>query len=252
MTNSVKVAAAIMVAMGIIAVGVNGGSMSAPTLAAQANANSATSTSTATKVSGHAAAPTVTATRIILKPIVHNPTPIPAIRKHITLPAPVVVEVGSKTMATGLSVSAAIQLANKNAPQIFLQAPTFVPNGYALQFIHVDPQQDPQGPGDAYLQYVPKGLKHAGGTYPSIVVTKELNGAPVLLPGMNPMSVTINKGIAGIGVVQGSLIDLKPKNGLEIIHIIWNRANITYDVSSVVGLSRLSQQQLLQIAATVQ
>jgi hypothetical protein len=230
-----------------------GGRPATPTATATPKGGqSATPTATATAKGGRPAIPTVTATRIMLKPIVHNPTPIPAVHKHLTLPAPVVVEVATKILATGLSTTAALRLANKYAPQVFIQAPTYVPAGYVLHFIHVDPQLDPQGPVDVYLEYVPKGLKNAGGTYPSVVITKELNGAPVLLPGANPTTVTINKGIAGIGIVTGSLVDLKPKNGLEAIHIIWIRASVSYDVSSVVGISKLTQQQLLQIAATVQ
>jgi hypothetical protein len=188
----------------------------------------------------------------MLKPIVHNPTPIPAVRQHLTLPAPIAVEIGTKTVATGLSQAAALKLVNKNIPQLFVEAPTYVPTGYVLHFIHVDPPQDSQSPGDAYLQYVPKGLKNAGGTYPSFQIDKQLNGAPVLLPGVKPETVTINKGVAGIGVVQGSLIDFKPKNGLEVIHIIWIRADVSYDVSSAVSLSKLTPQTLLAIAATVQ
>jgi hypothetical protein len=99
---------------------------------------------------------------------------------------------------------------------------------------------------------VPKGLKKAGGTYPSFLVTKEINGGTILLPGSSPKIVTINPGVAGIGVVTGSLVDLKPKNGLEVVHITWIRASVSYDVSSVVGLSKLTQQELIQIAATVQ
>jgi hypothetical protein len=252
MTNSVKFAAAIMLAMGLIAVGVHGNRTDISSAAAAGATATATTTSTAVRGNTNLATPTVTATRIILKPIVHNPTPIPAVHKHITLPAPVAVEVATKTVATGLSATAALRLVNKIVPQVFIQAPTFVPAGYALQFIHVDPQLDPQGPGDAYLEYVPKGLKQAGGTYPSLVITKEINGAPVLLPGSNATTVTINKGIAGIGIVVGSLVDLKPKNGLEVIHIIWIRANVSYDVTSAVGISKLTPQQLLQVAATVQ
>jgi hypothetical protein len=238
MTSRVKLAAAMMAVTGILAGGVHGNSTAVPTLAAQIEATTAT--------------PSATATHIILKHFVLNPTPIPAVRKHLTLPSPVVVEIGSKTFGSGLSQTAALQLANKNAPQIFIQAPTYVPGGYALEFVHVDPQLAPQAPTDIYLQYVPKGLKKAGGTYPSFLVTKELNGATVLLPGANPKTVTINPGVAGIGVVTGSLVDLKPKVGLEVVHIIWTRASVSYDVSSVVGLSKLTQQQLLQIAATVQ
>jgi hypothetical protein len=196
---------------------------------------------------------TPTATPIVVKPIVHNPTPIvPPVRKRFTLPKPVVVEVATKVKATGLSQKQALLLANKYVPQLFVVAPTYVPKGYILQMVHVDPAQDQQTPPAAWLLYVPKGLSKVGPTYPSFSVNKQQGISPIIYPGGRPQIVTINKGVKGVGVVKGTLIDIKPKNGYEVVHIVWTRVSISYDVSSTVGISKLSIKDLLAVAATVQ
>jgi hypothetical protein len=219
-------------------------------------ADAATPAGTDTPGFGNAPTPvagTPTATPIVVKPIVHNPTPIvPPVRKRVTLPKPVVVEVATKTKATGLSQKQALLLANKYVPQLFVVAPTYVPKGYVLQMVHVDPAQDQQTPPAAWLLYVPKGLTKVGAAYPSFNVNKQQGISPIIYPGGRPQTVTINKGIKGVGVIKGTLIDLKPKNGYEVVHITWTRVSISYDVSSTVGISKLSVKDLLAVAATVQ
>lgn len=195
--------------------------------------------------------PTPTPTRIRPKKFVPNPTPIAARRKSITLPHPIVVEVGGKIQGTGLPIGKAIALANKAAPQLQLAAPTFVPKNWMLQLIHVDPSQGLGFPPDGYFQYVPKNLKKAGGTYPSFYVTKQVGVAPIIVPGAKVQSVVITNGVHGAGEVTGTVADLKLKNGYEMVHITWTRLTLTYDVSSAVGLSKLSIKDLLAVAATV-
>jgi hypothetical protein len=211
----------------------------------------AAATGTSTPIA-HGASGSPTPTRIPVKPMVHNPTPIAGYLKHVTLPKPIVLEVGTKTQGVGLSQTKALFLANSYVPQMFIVAPTYIPKNYALQLIHVDPAQDQQTPPAMYLQYVPKGLKNARGTYPSFYVNKQVGNSTVIYPGVKSQVVTINRGKKGIGVVKGTLVDLKPKNGYETVHILWTRVTISYDLSSNIGVSKLSIKDLLAVAATVQ
>lgn len=200
----------------------------------------------------HGSGGSTTPTRIPVKPLVHNPTPIGGHIKQVTLPKPIVLEVGTKTQGVGLSQARALFMANSYVPQMFIVAPTFVPKNYALQLIHVDTAQDQQTPPAMYLQYVPKGLKTARGTYPSFYVNKQIGNSTVIYPGVMPRVVTISPGKKGIGVIKGTLVDLKPKNGFETVHILWTRVTVSYDLSSNVGVSKLSVKDLLAVAATVQ
>ena len=152
----------------------------------------------------------------------------------------------------GLSQTQALALANKFVPQLVLQAPTYVPKQFMLQFIQIDPAQGTGSPSDGYLQYVPKGLTTAGGTYPSFYITKQLGLLPIILPGAKVQHVVINKGVKGAGVITGTVVDFKPKNGSEVVHIVWTRLTVTYDVSSSIGVSKLGINDLLAVAATVQ
>jgi hypothetical protein len=220
-------------------------------IAGCAGAHSAFAQSTK-RMAGAPANVSATPTKIPVKPIVHNPTPIAGYLKHINLPKPIVLEVGTKTEGVGLSQTKALFLANSYVPQMYIVAPTYVPKNYALQLIHVDPAQDQQTPPAMYLQYVPKGLKSARGTYPSFYVNKQVGNSTVIYPGAKPQVVTINRGKKGIGVVKGTLVDLKPKNGYETVHILWTRVTISYDLSSNIGVSKLSIKDLLAVAATVQ
>lgn len=206
-----------------------------------------------TPTAGAAASVSPTATRIAVKPIVHNPTPIvPPARKQITLPKPVVVELATKTKAHGLGQKQALLLANSFVPQLFIVAPTYVPKGFILQMIHVDPAQDQQTPAAAWLQYIPKSLSKVGSVFPSFYVNKRLGNDSIIYPGVKPQVVVINRGTKGVGVVKGTVIDIKPKNGYEVVHISWTRVSISYDVSSTIGISKLSIKDLLAVAATVQ
>ncbi|HVC83482.1 MAG TPA: hypothetical protein VNL35_23585 [Chloroflexota bacterium] len=195
--------------------------------------------------------PSATPTRIRPKKFVANPTPIAARRKSITLPAPVLVQVGSKEVASGLTPIKAVALANHAAPQLQLTAPTYIPKNWILQVVHVDASQGLGFPPDGYLQYIPKSLKKVGGTYPSFLVTKQVGLAPIITPGSKVTPVVISKGVHGIGQVTGTIADLKLKNGYEIVHVTWSRLTVSYDVTSAIGLSKLSIKDLLAIAATV-
>ncbi|MGH2344969.1 MAG: hypothetical protein ACRDG4_07055 [Chloroflexota bacterium] len=223
-----------------------------PTKAAGGAKGSATATPTATPTgTTHSAKTTPTATRIVPKRFVKNPTPIPASRKSVTLPAPVVLELGLKQEGKGLTPAKAFALANHYGPQLQISPPSYVPKKWALQLIHVDPSQGAGAPPDMYLQYVPKGLKKAAGTYPSFYITKLIGSAPVIAPGSKVQSVVISKGVHGAGVVIGTVADLKLKNGYEQVHVTWQRLNVSYDVSSAIGLSKLTIKDLLAVAATV-
>jgi hypothetical protein len=142
-------------------------------------------------------------------------------------------------------------MANKYAPQLQISPPSYVPKNWVLQLIHVDPSQGAGAPPDSYLQYVPKGLKTAAGSYPSFYVTKQIGSAPVIVPGAKVQTVVINKGVGGAGVITGTVADLKLKNGYEQIHVTWKILNVSYDVSSAVGLSKLTLKDLEAVAATV-
>ncbi len=194
---------------------------------------------------------TATPTRNIPKKFVKNPTPIPANRTKLTLPAPIVLELATRQEGIGLTAAKAFAMANKYAPQLQISPPSYVPKNWALQLIHVDPSQGAGAPPDAYLQYVPKGLKNAKGSYPSFYVTKQIGPAPVIIPGAKVQTVVINKGVGGAGVVIGSVADLKLVNGYEQIHVTWRILNVSYDVSSAVGLSKLTLKDLEAVAATV-
>jgi hypothetical protein len=200
---------------------------------------------------GTSTGPSATPTRIRPKKFVANPTPIAARRTSITLPAPVLVQVGSRQLATGLTQIKALALANHAAPRLQIAAPTYVPKNWILQVVHVDASQGLGFPPDGYLQYVPKGLKKVGGTYPSFLVTKQVGLAPIITPGSKLTPVIISKGVHGIGQVTGTIADLKLKNGYEIVHVTWSRLTVSYDVTSAIGLSKLSIKDLLAIAATV-
>jgi len=229
-----------------------GSATTTPTKVGGGAKGATTATPTATPIgTTHGAKTTPTATRIVPKRFVKNPTPIPAVRKSITLPAPVVLELGLKQQGKGLNPTQAFALANRYAPQLQISPPSYVPKKWALQLIHVDPSQGAGAPPDVYLQYVPKGLKKAGGTYPSFYVTKQIGLAPVIAPGSKVQSVVISKGAHGAGVVTGTVADLKLKNGYEQVHVTWQRLTVSYDVSSAIGLSKLTVKDLLAIAATV-
>ncbi|HVA92078.1 MAG TPA: hypothetical protein VNL71_19800, partial [Chloroflexota bacterium] len=129
--------------------------------------------------------------------------------------------------------------------------PSFVPKNWALQLIHVDPSQGAGAPPDAYLQFVPKGLKTAGGSYPSFYITKQIGLAPIVIPGAKIQTVVIDNGTHGAGVITGTVADLKLKNGYEQIHVTWRILNVSYDVSSAVGLSKLTLKDLVAVAASV-
>ncbi|HWE61746.1 MAG TPA: hypothetical protein VHB98_08550 [Chloroflexota bacterium] len=187
------------------------------------------------------------------KPI--NPTPIPSHRTSITLPKPVVVVVGTKTLGSGLSQQAAFRLANnpKNLVSFLIAPPSYVPKNYILEFITATPAQDQQTPAAVALQYIPKGLSKVSGTYPSVTLYKQL-GQNILLvnPGGKVQIVTIRAGNKGVGVVKGRLIDIKFKNSSETVEIAWQVNSINYELTSVVSLSRLSVHDLLAMAGSFQ
>jgi len=217
-----------------------------------AGKGSPTATPTATPTGGAKNAKvTATPTRNIPKKFVKNPTPIPPNRTKLILPAPIVLELATKQEGTGLSAAKAFAMANKYAPQLQISPPSYVPKKWALQLIHVDPSQGAGAPPDSYLQYVPKGLKNAAGSYPSFYVTKQIGSAPVIVPGAKVQTVVINKGVGGAGVIMGTVADLKPGKGYEQIHVTWKILNVSYDVSSAVGLSKLTLKDLEAVAATV-
>jgi hypothetical protein len=228
------------------------GSPTATVTPGKAGKGSPTATATATPTGGaKSGKATATPTRNIPKKFVKNPTPIPARRTKLTLPAPIVLELATKQEGTGLAAAKAFAMANKYAPQLQISPPSFVPKNWVLQLIHVDPSQGAGAPPDSYLQYVPKGLKNAAGSYPSFYVTKQIGTAPVIVPGAKVQSVVINKGVGGAGVIMGTVADLKLKNGYEQIHVTWKILNVSYDVSSAVGLSKLKLKDLEAVAATV-
>jgi hypothetical protein len=246
----VALAAGIALAGGLHA-GHAGAQVAADDTATLTPTATATTAGTGTPEAGVSVTPT--ATPIAVKPIVHNPTPIAAPRHTVSLPKPVVVEIGSHIAHTGLSTKQALLYANKVIPQLFIVAPTYVPKNWILQLIQLNPAQDQQTPPSAQLQYVPKSLKKVSGAYPSFYVTKQSGTAQqIIYPGVKPQVVTINKGSNGSGVIKGTLIDLKYKNGYEQVHITWTRVTISYDVSSTIGISHLSIKDLLAVAATVQ
>jgi hypothetical protein len=259
MTTWVKILATASIAGCTLLAGVFGGGAAL----ARHNAAGATATATATAADTPAAGKatatpagatsgTETPTPIPVKPIVHNPTPIPGTRKHLTLPKPVVLEVGIKSVAVGLTQKSALATANTFVKTLFVLAPTYVAKGWTLQLIHVDPAQDQQTPAAAFLQFVPKGLTAAKGTYPSYYVYERSGTSTVIYPGGTPQTVTINRGKKGIGVVKGTLVDIKPKNGNEIVHIVWSRLNVSYDVSSNISVSKVPIKDLLSVASSVQ
>jgi hypothetical protein len=184
-----------------------------------------------------------------------TPTPIPSHRQSITLPKPVVLVVGSKTVGTGLSEKAAFQLANdpKNQVTFLIAPPTHTPAKYALQLITVLPAQNAQSPAQVSLQYIPKGLSKVSGTFPSVNLFKQL-GRPTLIinPGGKVQTVTIRAGKNGIGVVKGQLADIKFKNGPETVEIGWQVNGVNYELTSVVSLSKLSIKELLATAGSFQ
>ncbi|HVA90622.1 MAG TPA: hypothetical protein VNL71_12365 [Chloroflexota bacterium] len=228
-----------------------------PTPASGTSQGTVTATPTATPIGAVSsptptgAIPSATPTKIRPKKFVANPTPIAARRKSLKLPSPVLVQVSSKQVASGLSAINALSLANHAAPQLQLAAPTYVPKNWILQVVHVDPSQGLGFPPDGYLQYVPKSLKKVGGTYPSFQVIKQVGLAPIITPGSKVTTVVISKGVNGIGQVTGTVADLKMKKGYEIVHVTWSRLTVSYDVTSAIGLSKLTVKDLLAIAATV-
>jgi hypothetical protein len=259
MITRLKILATASIAGCTVLAGVFGGgavlarqSAAGATATATATAADTPAAGTATLTPASAASGTETPTSIAVKPIVHNPTPIPGIRKHLTLPKPVVLEVGIKSVGVGLTQKNALATANTFVKTLFVLAPTYVAKGWTLQLIHVDPAQDQQTPAAAYLQFVPKGLTTAKGTYPSYYVYERSAPSTIIYPGVTPKVVTINRGKRGIGVVKGTLVDIKPKNGNEIVHIIWSRLNVSYDVSSNISVSKVPIKDLLAVASSVQ
>lgn len=184
-----------------------------------------------------------------------TPTPIPATRKSITLPKPVVVVIGEKTTGTGLSQQAAFQLANnpRNGAAFLIAPPAHVPKNYMLQLITVIPAQSQQNPAQISLEYIPKGLTKVSGTFPSVNLFKQL-GQPttIINPGGKVQTVTIRAGKNGIGVVKGQLADIKFKHGPETVDIGWQVNGVNYELTSVVSLSKLSIPELLATAGSFQ
>jgi hypothetical protein len=163
-----------------------------------------------------------------------------------------VVEVGAKIEGQGLSKAAALTLANKYLTQFLIVTPSYVPKGFTLQWVHVDPSLDQQTPPSSWLQYTRTDLKKTSGQYANFRVDKEQGTAVVINPGAKPQAVVINKGVKGAGVVKGTLVDIKLKNGAEIVTISWSHISISYDVTSNITVSKLSVQELLKVAASAQ
>lgn len=214
-----------------------------------------------TPVSAHIAAadtatPTVNATTTAT-PKAHPgaPTAIPSHRTTLTLPKPVVLVVGNKTVGTGLNEKMAFQLANnpRNQVTFLIAPPTHAPKNYMLQLITVLPAQNAQAPAQVSLEYIPKGLSKVSGTYPSVNLFKQL-GPPTMIvnPGGTVQIVTIRTGKNGVGVVKGQLADIKFKKGPETVEIGWQVNGVNYELTSVVSLSKLSIKELLATAGSFQ
>jgi hypothetical protein len=186
----------------------------------------------------------------IVTPDTRTPTPSPAATKSGAL-QPIIVEVGFTAIASGLGQATALTLANRSVPSLLIAAPTYAPKGYALRRVHVDPAQDQQTSADAYLQYAPKGAAEGKTAYPSYLVGMKSGFSTVLYPGVKPQVVTINPGKNGMGVIKGTVVDLKPVHGSEIVHIVWNGLTTSYDVSSNVTVSKLSVKDLLAVAGSI-
>ncbi len=178
-------------------------------------------------------------------------TPKPAPTQKSGLAAAVVLESGLSRLGTGLTPTKALQMANALVPSLYVLAPKHVPKGFTLQLIHVDPAQDQQSPATAYLQYVPTSLKSDKGAYASFYVNMRNGLSTVIYPGVKPQVVTINPGTKGVGIVKGTLVDIKPKRGDEIVHVLWTRVTISYDVSSNITVSKLTAKDLLAVASSL-
>ena len=142
-------------------------------------------------------------------------------------------------------------MANALVPTLYVVAPSYVPKGFALQLVHVDPAQDQQSPASAFLQYVLTTIKSDKGAYPSFYVNMKVGLSTVIYPGVKPQVVTINPGKKGIGIVKGTVVDIKPKHGNELVHVLWTRLTISYDISSNVTQSKLTVKNLLAVAASM-
>ena len=193
--------------------------------------------------------PTPTATVGAASPVA---SPTAGTHKQAGSPKPIVVEVSTKIEGQGLKQKDAFLLANRYIPQFLIVAPVYVPKGFSLQWIHVDPPQDQQTPPAAWLQYVKQDQQKAKGRYPSFQIDKRLGVTPLVNPGGKVQTVQITTGVKGAGAIKGVLVDLKPKHGDETIYISWNRITIGYQVSSDVTQSKLSAKELLAVAASVQ
>jgi hypothetical protein len=172
-------------------------------------------------------------------------------RQKSGLPVAIVLEAGLRRIAVGLDARNALLMANSLVPRLFVIAPHYVPTGFVLQLIHVDPAQDQQTPPFASLQYVPKNLAKAKGAYSSFYVNIQYGLSSVIMPGTKPTVVVINPGKKGIGIVKGTLVDLKPKHGDEIVHVLFTRMAISYDVSSNVSKSKLRVSDLTKVASSL-
>ena len=167
------------------------------------------------------------------------------------LPAAVVLESGLKQLGTGFDPKKALQMANSLVPSLYVVAPSYVPKGFLLQLVHVDPAQDQQSPASAFLQYVLTAIKSDKGAYPSFYVNMKVGLSTVIYPGVKPQIVTINAGKKGTGIVKGTVVDIKPKHGNELVHVLWTRLTISYDISSNVTQSKLTVKNLLAVAASM-
>lgn len=172
-------------------------------------------------------------------------------RQKSGLPVAIVLEAGLRRVAVGLDPRNALLMANALVPRLFVIAPHYVPTGFVLQLIHVDPAQDQQTPPFASLQYVPKNLAKAKGAYPSFYVNIQYGLSSVIMPGAKPQVLVINPGKKGIGIVKGTLVDMKPKHGDEIVHVLFTRMAISYDVSSNIGKSKLRISDLTKVASSL-
>ncbi len=142
-------------------------------------------------------------------------------------------------------------MANALVPALYVIAPTYVPKGFTLELIHVDPAQDQQSPASAFLQYAPKNLPSDEGAYASFYVNMRNGLSTVIYPGVKPQVVTINAGKKGTGIVKGTVVDIKAKHGNELVHVLWTRLTTSYDISSNVTQSRLTIKDLLAVAASM-
>lgn len=211
---------------------------------------SVTPTAQASVTGSHTATPVVKGTPVPAK-ATGSATPKAAPTQVSGLPAAVVLESGLRQIGTGFDAKKALQMANALVPSLYVIAPSYVPKGFTLELIHVDPAQDQQTPAAAFLQYVPTSLKSDKGAYATFYVNMKNGLSTVIFPGAKPQIVTIDPGKKGAGIVKGTVVDVKPKHGNEIIHVLWTRVTISYDISSNVTQSKLTAKDLIAVAASM-